>query len=143
MLEVQVEQQQNTSHSQRDVASKVDLQLVRQQAWRIGECGLRRRNGILWRDERHQLESRPIYPHRHGESLESGLFDSCWVPVLAIIVVVTANRHVSRVPSKARLIDSPENGIRFQIIEEEPCRFAPQQILVSDSRTLEQSAFFS
>jgi hypothetical protein len=91
--EVDPAEYQECQDAQRQVPRRVDLDLVWQETRHIGvrpmrqveEVGVRRR-----RDEGEELKARSTDAHGHRKRLERDLPNAVRMPIIAIIVIVTA-----------------------------------------------------
>jgi hypothetical protein len=99
------------------------------------------------RDEGEELESRSTDTHGHREGLERDLPNAVRMPVIAIVVIVTAARTSAYQPDEFHplsiVLGLPVDDARLDIVQQEPRRLASQQVLVPDPSALQDPTSFS
>lgn len=131
--EVDPAEYQERQDAQRQVPRRVNLDLIWQETRHIGvrpmrqieEVGIRRR-----RDEGEELEPRSTDAHGHRKGLERDLPNAIWMPIIAIIVIVTAARTSGYQLVEFHLLSIvlglPVDDARLDVVQQEPRRLASQ-----------------
>jgi hypothetical protein len=141
---------QERQDAQRQVPRRVDLDLVWQETRHVGVRPMRQVEKVRIRrrrDEGEELESRSTDTHGHRKCFERDLPNAIWMPVIAIVVIVTAARtsgyQLVEFHPLSIILGLPVDDARLDIVQQEPRCLASQQVLVPDPSALQDPTSFS